>query len=91
MTGSGIQNSVDIGLVSSHLDLHTYNCIQVIEFSSLYTHSREILQWLNQNPFNAGEAEITGEITAFVRHWLYQHIPNIDKKYSPHFHENGIK
>lgn len=44
-----------------------------------------------QAKFNAGEAEITGEITAFVRDWLYQHIPNIDKQYSSHFNENGIK
>lgn len=41
--------------------------------------------------FNDGEAEITEEITAFVRDWLYQHIPNIDKQYGPYFNEKGIQ
>ncbi len=41
--------------------------------------------------FNAGEAEITPEITALVRDWLYQHIPNTDKRYGPFLNENGIK
>ena len=41
--------------------------------------------------FNAGEAELTGDIMAFVRDWLYQHIPNIDKQYGPHLNENGIQ
>ena len=44
-----------------------------------------------QAKFNAGETEITGEITAFVRDWLYKHIPNIDKEYGPHLNEKGIK
>lgn len=41
--------------------------------------------------FNAGEAEITADITAFVRDWLYQHIPSIDKQYGPYLNENGIE
>lgn len=44
-----------------------------------------------QGKFNAGEVEITEEITAFVRDWLYQHIPNTDKKYSPYLNEKGVK
>ncbi len=44
-----------------------------------------------QEKFNAGEAEITKEITAFVRDWLYQHIPNIDKQYGPYLNEKGIE
>lgn len=44
-----------------------------------------------QEKFSAGEQDITGDITAFVRDWLYQHIPNIDKQYGPYFNERGIK
>jgi hemerythrin len=44
-----------------------------------------------QAKFEAGEAEITKDITAFVRDWLYQHIPNTDKQYSPYFNEKGIE
>lgn len=43
-----------------------------------------------QIKFNNGEAEITSDITAFVRDWLYQHIPNIDKQYGPYLNEKGI-
>jgi len=43
-----------------------------------------------QTKFNNGEAEITSDITAFVRDWLYQHIPNIDKQYGPYLNEKGI-
>lgn len=41
--------------------------------------------------FKAGEMEITPDITAFVRDWLYGHIPNIDKQYGPYFNEKGIQ
>ena len=32
-----------------------------------------------QAKFNGAKTEITGEITAFVRDWLYQNIPNVGK------------
>ena len=41
--------------------------------------------------FKAGEAEITPEITAYVRDWLYGHIPNTDKQYGPYLNEKGIQ
>ncbi|WP_071392996.1 bacteriohemerythrin [Bacillus tuaregi] len=44
-----------------------------------------------QDKFNAGEAEITEETTAFVRDWLYSHIPNIDQQYSPFLNEKGVQ
>lgn len=40
--------------------------------------------------FKAGEAEITHDTTAFVRDWLYNHIPNTDKQYGPYLNEKGI-
>jgi len=44
-----------------------------------------------QAKFNAGEADITEEVTAFVRDWLYNHIPGTDKQYGPYLNEKGIK
>lgn len=43
-----------------------------------------------QAKFNAGEAELTEEVTAFVRDWLYNHIPGTDKNYGPYLNEKGI-
>lgn len=34
-----------------------------------------------QKQFHAGAAEITGETTAFLRDWLFKHIPKIDRAY----------
>jgi hemerythrin len=43
-----------------------------------------------QAKFNSGEAELTEEVTAFVRDWLYNHIPGTDKPYGPYLNEKGI-
>jgi hemerythrin len=43
-----------------------------------------------QKKFKAGEAEVTEETTAFVKDWLYNHIPVIDTKYGPFLNEKGI-
>ncbi|MDD5034509.1 MAG: bacteriohemerythrin [Methylococcaceae bacterium] len=40
--------------------------------------------------FKAGELEITQDITAFVKDWLVNHIPNVDKHYGPHLNSKGI-
>lgn len=34
-----------------------------------------------QKKFHAGDADINAESTAFVKDWLDNHIPNIDRKY----------
>lgn len=36
-----------------------------------------------QQQFHAGATEITEETTAFLRDWLKQHIPHVDRKYGP--------
>lgn len=36
-----------------------------------------------QRQFHAGQAEITEETTAFLRDWLKQHIPQVDRQYGP--------
>jgi hemerythrin len=36
-----------------------------------------------QQQFHAGATEITEETTAFLRDWLKEHIPHVDRKYGP--------
>lgn len=36
-----------------------------------------------QKKVHAGEADVTQETAAFVKEWLVNHIPNIDKAYGP--------
>lgn len=43
-----------------------------------------------QGKFNAGEADLTEEVTAFVCDWLQHHIPGVDKLYGPYLNEKGI-
>jgi hemerythrin len=43
-----------------------------------------------QAKFRAGQTEITQETTAFVRDWLTQHIPQIDRTYGPLFNSKGM-
>ncbi len=40
--------------------------------------------------FKAGELEITKETTAFVKDWLVNHIPNVDKHYGPYLNSKGV-
>jgi hemerythrin len=43
-----------------------------------------------QKKFHAGELEITGDTCVFVKDWLYNHIPNIDKHYGPFLNSKGV-
>lgn len=43
-----------------------------------------------QKKFHAGELEVTGDTCVFVKGWLYNHIPNIDKHYGPFLNSKGI-
>ena len=36
-----------------------------------------------QTQFHAGTAEVTEQTTAFLRDWLIQHIPQVDRQYGP--------
>ncbi len=40
--------------------------------------------------FKAGELDITQDTTAFVKDWLVNHIPNVDKHYGPYLNSKGI-
>lgn len=39
-----------------------------------------------QKKFHTGEAEVTQDTTAFVKDWLCDHIPKVDKAYGPYLH-----
>lgn len=43
-----------------------------------------------QKKFKSGEAEVTAETTAFVKDWLYRHIPSVDKGYGPFLNSKGV-
>lgn len=43
-----------------------------------------------QKKFHAGEIEVTADTCVFVKDWLYDHIPNIDKRYGPFLNEAGV-
>lgn len=43
-----------------------------------------------QKKFHAGTAEVTAETTGFVKDWLIQHIPAVDKNYGPFFSAKGV-
>jgi len=43
-----------------------------------------------QKKFHAGQAEITHEVTGFVKDWLLNHIPHVDRRYGPALNGAGI-
>lgn len=44
-----------------------------------------------QKKFHAGEADVTSETTQFVKDWLVNHIPKIDRDYGPFLNEKGVQ
>lgn len=43
-----------------------------------------------QKKFHASQAEVTGDTAVFVKDWLYNHIPNVDKHYGPFLNSKGV-
>lgn len=43
-----------------------------------------------QAKFKAGQADVTDEVTGFVKDWLYSHIPQVDKSYGPFLNGKGV-
>ena len=39
----------------------------------------------------AGETRLSTETTLFVRDWLANHIPKVDKPYGPFLNEHGVR
>ena len=44
-----------------------------------------------QKQVHEGKAQLSAETTAFVRDWLVNHIPNIDKPYGPYLNDHGVR
>ncbi|MBT9523482.1 MAG: hemerythrin family protein [Dechloromonas sp.] len=50
----------------------------------LLEHDKLVKTCINlQQQFHAGHTDITEETTAFLRDWLKQHIPQVDRQYGP--------
>jgi hemerythrin len=43
-----------------------------------------------QKKFHNRELEVTADTVLFVKDWLYDHIPHIDKRYGPFLNEKGV-
>lgn len=50
----------------------------------LLEHDKLVKTCVNlQQQFHAGATDITEETTGFLRDWLKEHIPHVDRKYGP--------
>ncbi len=43
-----------------------------------------------QGKFRAGDTKIGMELLMFLKDWLFDHINNVDKRYSKHFLKHGV-
>jgi hemerythrin len=76
-----------IAFVAEHFSAEEEN-MRKANYAALDQHRQEheklVKTCVNlQQEFRAGRAEITAETTAFLRDWLKQHIPQVDRKYGP--------
>ncbi|PKO30092.1 MAG: bacteriohemerythrin [Betaproteobacteria bacterium HGW-Betaproteobacteria-7] len=76
-----------IAFVAEHFSAEEEN-MRKANYAALDQHRQEHEKLVNtclnlQQQFRAGQAEITEETTAFLRDWLKQHIPQVDRKYGP--------
>jgi hemerythrin len=83
-----------IGFVAEHFGSEERNFLKC-EYADYQMHKQEHDKLVStcldlQKQFHAGKAEITPETTGFVKDWLVNHIPNIDKRYGPTLNAAGI-
>lgn len=83
-----------IAFVADHFGSEERN-MQKTNYADYQRHKQEhdnlVLICLDlQKQFHAGKTEITNETTGFVRDWLVNHIPNIDRRYGPALNSAGI-
>lgn len=76
-----------IAFVAEHFSSEEEN-MRKVSYPALEQHHQEHDKLVKtcvdlQQQFHAGQAEITEETTAFLRDWLRQHIPHVDRKYGP--------
>lgn len=84
-----IGNALDglIAFVAEHFSAEEEN-MRKVNYPALEQHRQEHEKLVKtcvdlQQQFHAGQAEITEETTVFLRDWLKQHIPQVDRKYGP--------
>lgn len=83
-----------IGFVAEHFGAEERNMIKA-QYADYDKHKQEhdklVAVCLDlQKKFHAGLTEITHETTQFVKEWLVNHIPNIDRRYGPVMTSAGI-
>jgi hemerythrin len=76
-----------IAFVAQHFEAEEEN-MRKVKYPALDQHCLEHEKLVKtcvglQQQFHAGQAEITEETTAFLRDWLKEHIPHVDRKYGP--------
>lgn len=84
-----IGNALDglIAFVAEHFSAEEEN-MRKASYPALEQHRQEHEMLVKtcvdlQQQFHSGQAEITEGTTAFLRDWLKQHIPQVDRKYGP--------
>jgi hemerythrin len=83
-----------IAFVAEHFGAEERNMIKC-QYADYPQHKQEHDKLVStclelQRQFHAGMAEITEETTTFVKGWLVNHIPSIDKRYGPVLNGAGI-
>lgn len=90
----GKQLDALIAYVAEHFGAEEANMIKC-DYADYQAHKREHDKLVDtcldlQRQFHAGKAEITHDTTVFVRDWLVNHIPTIDRRYGPVLNGAGI-
>lgn len=83
-----------IGFVAEHFGSEERNMLKC-NYADYQRHKQEhdnlVMICLDlQKQFREGKAEITQDTTGFVKDWLVNHIPNIDRRYGPVLNSAGI-
>jgi hemerythrin len=99
-TADGDRNAVGskldelIAFVADHFGSEERNMLKV-SYPDYERHKQEhdnlVLICLDlQKQFHAGKTEITSATTGFVKDWLVNHVPNVDRRYGPALNGAGI-
>lgn len=83
-----------IGYVAEHFGAEEQNMVKS-GYPALAKHKEEHDKLVQvcldlQKKFRAGQAEVTQQTTAFLKDWLVNHIPIIDRAYGPAMNAKGI-
>lgn len=87
-----------LNLLVKYVEVHFQSeerLMEVAKYPDLLRHRREHDKLTEQifalaEKYEAGEAEITDQVMEFLKHWLLDHILQLDKKLAPFFQVHGI-